>query len=114
MPQNRESLPDLPAPAAVFATTHWSVVLTASERTSQEGSQALEQLCQAYWPPLYAFLRRQSHTAYEAEDIVQGFFERFLAKDYLREVSPDKGRFRSFLLASLRHYAANLRRDART
>src|SRR5262245_13345869 len=114
MPVHRESPPDLPVREAVFATTHWSVVLTAGERASLESSQALEKLCGAYWPPLYAFLRRQGHTPHEAEDIVQGFFERFLVKDYLREVSPDKGRFRSFLLASLRHYAANQRRDART
>ena len=86
----------------------------AGDRTSPETSQALEQLCRTYWLPLYAFLRRQGHIPHEAEDFVQGFFERFLAKDYLREVSPDKGRFRSFLLASLRHYAANVRRDART
>jgi RNA polymerase sigma-70 factor (ECF subfamily) len=102
------------AARASFATTHWSVVLSASERASPEAAEALEKLCRAYWPPLYAFLRRQGQSAHDAKDIVQGFFERFLAKDYLREVSPDKGRFRSFLLVSLRHYTANLRRDART
>jgi RNA polymerase sigma factor (sigma-70 family) len=98
---------------AHFATTRWSVVLRAAGSESQQ-TEALEQLCRAYWPPLYAFLRRQGHAPHQAEDLVQGFFERFLAKDYLDEVSPDKGRFRSFLLASLRHYAANVRRDQDT
>ena len=101
-------------PPGWFITTHWSVILTASHRHSAETSDALEQLCRTYWPPLYAFLRRQGHAPQDAEDIIQGFFERFLAKDYLSGVNPDKGRFRSFLLACLRHYAANVRRDAHT
>jgi len=84
---------------AHFATTRWSVVLRAAGSESHQ-TEALEQLCRTYWPPLYAFLRRQGHAPHQAEDLVQGFFERFLAKDYLDEVSPDKGRFRSFLLAS--------------
>jgi len=98
---------------AQFSTTRWTVVLSAAGSDSPQ-AEALEQLCRTYWPPLFAFLRRQGSTPHEAEDIVQGFFERFLAKDYLRDVSRDKGRFRSFLLASIRHYAANVRRDART
>src|SRR5688572_8925818 len=114
MPILSQSSPAVPNAAAIFATTHWSVVLTAGNQTSPTASQALEELCRAYWPPLYTFLRRQGYAQHEAEDLVQGFFERFLAKDYLREVSPEKGRFRSFLLASLRHYAANVRRDSRT
>lgn len=100
-------------PSASFNTTHWSVVLRAvGPDTSQV--TALEQLCQTYWPPLYVFLRREGWSSHEAQDVVQGFFERFLAKDYLLTVSPNKGRFRSFLLASLRHYAANIRRDRQT
>jgi RNA polymerase sigma-70 factor (ECF subfamily) len=98
---------------AQFTTTRWTVVLRAAGPDDQR-LDALEQLCRAYWPPLYAFMRRQGHSPEMAEDIVQGFFERFLAKDYLRSVDPDKGRFRSFLLAALRHYAANVRRDGRT
>jgi RNA polymerase sigma-70 factor (ECF subfamily) len=76
-------------------------------------SQALEALCRTYWPPLYTFLRCQGYAPDDAADAVQGFFERFLARDSLQAVSPEKGRFRSFLLASLRHYTANLRRDRR-
>ena len=74
----------------------------------------MARLCAAYWPPLYAFLRRDGCTSEEAEDLVQGFFEQFIAGDYLRDVSRDKGRFRSFLLGCLKHYAANVRRKLRT
>lgn len=96
-----------------FVTTRWSMVLRASGNDTEQ-NEALEQLCRSYWPPLFAFLRREGYSQAEAEDVVQGFFERFLAKEYLRSVSPDKGRFRSFLLASLKHFASNVRRDART
>ncbi|MBL9172679.1 MAG: sigma-70 family RNA polymerase sigma factor, partial [Verrucomicrobiales bacterium] len=72
------------------------------------------QLCRTYWSPLYAFLRRQGTPPAEAEDLVQGFFEQFLSKDYLRDVAREKGRFRSFLLASLRHFVANHHRDRKT
>lgn len=93
-----------PGPAAVFQTTHWSVVLQAANGDS---SAALESLCRAYWYPLYAFVRRQGYEAADAQDLTQGFFELFLAKHYLKAVDRDKGRFRSFLLASLKHYLAN-------
>ncbi|HEX5219681.1 MAG TPA: sigma-70 family RNA polymerase sigma factor [Verrucomicrobiae bacterium] len=89
----------------VFNTTHWSVVLQAAGGDSS--SAALERLCRTYWYPLYAFVRRQGHEVHEAQDLTQGFFELFLAKHYLKEVDRDKGRFRSFLLASLKHYLAN-------
>ena len=68
---------------------------------------ALERLCRTYWFPLYAFVRRQGHDVPEAQDLTQGFFELFLAKHYLKDVDRDKGRFRSFLLASLKHFLAN-------
>jgi DNA-directed RNA polymerase specialized sigma24 family protein len=89
----------------VFQTTHWSVVLQAAG--GESSSAALESLCRAYWYPLYAFVRRQGHDAADAEDLTQGFFELFLAKRYLDDVDRDKGRFRSFLLASLKHFLAN-------
>lgn len=79
-----------------------------------ERIEALEKLCRAYWVPLFAYLRREGWNTHEAEDLVQGFFERFLAQDYLRSVRQEKGRFRSFLLACLRHYAANVRRENNT
>ena len=98
----------------VFATTHWSVVLAAGQDSSPEASAALEQLCRAYWYPLYAFVRRRGHDAHEAQDLTQEFFHRFLAKGYLASVAPEKGRFRSFLLASLKHFlgAARVRESA--
>ena len=98
------------APPGLFHTTHWSVVLRASG-SAPDQFQALEELCRTYWPSLFGFLRSEGRSPQEAEDLVQGFFERFLAHDYLRGVNPDKGRFRSFLLACLRHYSANVRRD---
>jgi len=97
-----------------FATTHWTMVMDARDSARQEVSPALTALCRLYWPPLYAFLRRQGHSPHDAQDLVQGFFERFLERDFLRSVDREKGRFRSFLLVSLRHYVANTRRDERT
>jgi DNA-directed RNA polymerase specialized sigma24 family protein len=88
----------------LFNTTHWSVVLQAA---SGDSSAALERLCRTYWYPLYSFVRRQGHDAPDAQDLTQGFFELFLAKHYLKDVDRDKGRFRSFLLASLKHFLAN-------
>lgn len=98
------SSPLPPGPTAVFQTTHWSVVLQAA---GGDSAAALEKLCRTYWYPLYAFVRRQGHSPHDAEDSTQGFFELFLAKRYLKDVDRDKGRFRSFLLASLKHYLAN-------
>ena len=88
----------------VFQTTHWSVVLQA---TDGDSFVALERLCQAYWYPLYAFVRREGRSEHDAQDLTQGFFELFLAKHYLKDVDREKGRFRSFLLASLKHFLAN-------
>ncbi|MFO1458879.1 MAG: sigma factor [Verrucomicrobiota bacterium] len=105
----------MPEPApSVFATTHWTLVLSARDGDREPAAGALAQLCGTYWPPLYAYLRRQGTHPAEAEDLVQGFFEQFLSKDYLRDVAREKGRFRSFLLASLRHFVANHHRDRKT
>ncbi len=90
-----------------FATTHWTVVLAAGRGASPGAFEALEQLCRTYWYPLYAFIRRRGHDAHEAQDLTQGFFARFLEKNYLGDVDRSKGRFRSFLLASLKHFLAN-------
>src|SRR6187397_2798552 len=99
--------------AHVFTTTHWSVVLAAGQRQSRKADEALETLCHSYWYPIYVFLRRSGWTAHDAEDLTQAFFERVLEKDYLQAVDRTKGKFRSFLLAMLRHFIANHRRDAR-
>ncbi|HEY5912077.1 MAG TPA: RNA polymerase sigma factor [Verrucomicrobiae bacterium] len=87
---------------AEFPSTTWSLVLNAG--ASSGASPALEELCRAYWTPLYSFLRRQGHSPHDAEDLVQAFLARLLAREDLREVGPEKGRFRTFLLTALRNF----------
>lgn len=94
-----------------FQTTHWSVVLQAA---SGDSRGALERLCGVYWYPLYAFARRNGNGPDECEDLTQGFFELLLAKDYLKGVDRDKGKFRSFLLVSFKHFMANERKRTAT
>lgn len=98
---------DLPTRGDCFATTHWSVVVAAGGADSQEASRALEELCRAYWYPLYSYIRRQGRSREDAEDLTQGFFERFLSSNPFAGVGAEKGRFRAFLLASLKHFLAN-------
>lgn len=95
-----------------FDTTHWSLVL-ASREPSEEARSALEQLCSAYWLPLYAFLRRRGYRPEDAEDLLQGYFLRLLEKGYLQDVDPEKGRFRAFLLASLKNFVGERHKHAR-
>jgi RNA polymerase sigma-70 factor (ECF subfamily) len=95
------------APGDVFATTHWTVMLAADQRSTPQSDLALEQLCRTYWFPLYAYVRRRGHTKEDAEDLTQAFFARFLAKNYLEGLSAERGRFRAFLLASLKHFLIN-------
>jgi len=106
----------LPAPSsqAWFATTHWSVVLAAGQSTDTQASVALEQLCRTYSYPLYAFVRRQGYGPHDAQDLTQGFFARLLEKDYLADVDRRKGKFRSFLLAAIKHFLADERDRAKT
>lgn len=92
---------------AVFATTHWSVVLAAGDAESPEAAAALEELCRGYWFPLYAYARRSGNEAATAEDLTQEFFARLLQKDYLRVVDRKKGRFRWFLLTAFKCFLAN-------
>jgi RNA polymerase sigma factor (sigma-70 family) len=98
----------------VFATTHWTVVLAAGRQNAPEADVALEQLCRTYWYPLYAYVRRHGYKKADAEDLVQGFFARFLHKNYLEGLSSDKGHFRAFLLACLKHFLANEWERAKT
>jgi RNA polymerase sigma factor (sigma-70 family) len=92
-----------------FATTHWSVVLAAGHSHDARARAALESLCRTYWYPLYAFVRRQGQRPHDAQDLTQEFFARLLESSALGAVDPAKGRFRSFLLASLKHFLANCR-----
>ena len=98
---------------AEVATTQWSQVLAARDGSDTQARAALESLCQTYWQPLYAYIRAQGYGPDEARDLTQGFFTEFLDKDFLSSVDPDKGRFRSFLLASLRHFLSHERDRAR-
>lgn len=90
-----------------FTSTHWSVVLAAGRTDSTRARSALERLCQVYWYPLYAFVRRLGHTSHDAEDLVQAFFAQCLQKNYLAAADASKGRFRSFLLIALKRFMAN-------
>ena len=93
--------------AAIFATTHWSVVLKAGDAAGDESSRALDDLCRGYWYPLYAYIRRLGHSPHDSQDMTQGFFAYVLEKRLLAKAAPDSGRFRSFLLGSLKNFMAN-------
>jgi RNA polymerase sigma-70 factor (ECF subfamily) len=95
------------APGDIFATTHWTVVLAAGKRHTPQSDGALEELCRTYWFPLYAYVRRRGHSKEDAEDSVQAFFARFLAKNYLEGLNAERGSFRAFLLASLKNFLIN-------
>jgi RNA polymerase sigma-70 factor (ECF subfamily) len=90
-----------------FGTTHWSVVLAAREGDTEDAGRALERLCRVYWRPLYAYVCRRGYGPHDAQDLTQEFFARLLERNDLARVSPDKGKFRSFLLAALNHFLSN-------
>jgi RNA polymerase sigma factor (sigma-70 family) len=96
-----------------FATTHWSVVLRAKEGDSHEAPEALGKLCQIYWPPIYAYLRRERHGPADAEDLTQAFFAHLLERKFLDHLHHRQGRFRSFLLAFLKHFLSDQRDKVR-
>ena len=94
--------------AAGFAATRWTLVLAASRGcATPRAAEAMAELCRVYWYPLYAYVRRRGHDTHEAEDLTQEFFLRLLAKDSLASVDREKGKFRAFLLASLKNFLAN-------
>lgn len=90
-----------------FETTRWSMILAARDGQSPDSRQALEQLCQMYWFPVYSYICRRGNRAEQAQDLTQEFFARFLEKKFLRKVERDRGRFRSFLLASVSNFLAD-------
>ena len=106
--------PELPHSAGQFTTTRWSIVLAAQDGSSSNADAALAELCQTYWYPLYAFIRRRGHDAHDAQDLTQEFFYRLLDRCFLSAVDHKKGRFRSFLLAALEHFLANEWRRSQT
>jgi RNA polymerase sigma factor (sigma-70 family) len=104
-----------PAPrAGRFATTRWSLVLAAGHKTDAGSAEALARLCEMYWYPVYAFIRRQGYRPEEGADLTQEFFARVLEKNYFHDADPARGRFRAFLCASIRHFLSNERDRART
>ena len=92
---------------ASFATTQWSVVVQAARDQSPESREALASLCRIYWYPLYAYIRRRGYQAAEAQDLAQAYFAELLEKDRLRLADQQRGRFRSFLLVSLKNFLAH-------
>lgn len=90
-----------------FCSTHWSVVVKARQTGSPEAQEALAWLCENYWYPLYAFVRRKGHSAEAARDLTQAFFARLIEKDEFPDADPARGRFRTFLLTALSHFLAN-------
>ena len=91
-----------------FAATRWTVVMAAARGSdSSRATEALTELCRTYWYPLYAFLRRRGHATHEAEDLTQAFFARLLDRPFLANIDRQKGKFRSFLLASLKHFLSD-------
>jgi RNA polymerase sigma-70 factor (ECF subfamily) len=98
---------DLPQTDRAFHTTHWSVVMAAREKDGTAARDALADLCSAYWYPLYGFVRGRGISPHDAEDLTQEFFRRFLERDSLANVGPAGGKFRSFLLACLKHFLVN-------
>ena len=96
-----------PGQGAVFRTTLWTEVMLAGGTASPEAAVALDNLCRLYWYPLYAFIRRHGHDVHEAQDLTQAFFCKLIAQGALAGADREKGRFRSYLLARLKHFLAN-------
>jgi DNA-directed RNA polymerase specialized sigma24 family protein len=92
---------------AGFAGTQWSLVLRAADPAAEGFADALQGLCQTYWYPLYAFVRRSGHSPEDAEDLTQAFFARLLDRNFLASADREKGRFRSFMLIALKRFMAN-------
>ena len=95
------------SPKGTFSTTHWTVVLEAGNGESPGATEALDHLCKVYWYPLYVFVRREGHSADAAKDLTQEFLARFLKRKYISLADQSRGKFRNFLLRSLKHFLIN-------
>ena len=91
----------------MFVTTHWSVVVSAGQSDSTRAQTALAKLCETYWYPLYAYVRRRGYSPEDAQDLTQEFFARLLARNWVGDADPLKGRFRTFLLTAMNHFLAD-------
>ena len=100
-------MPPAASNPTVFATTRWTLVCEAARGGDTDAVEAMGALCGTYWQPLYRYVRRCGRSAEDAEDLVQGFFAHLLEKNGLRLADRDLGRFRAFLLGSLKHFMAN-------
>lgn len=110
MPPDSDLEPD--AAHRHFATTQWSIVLAAGDAARQESRTALARLCESYWYPLYAYVRRHVDDVHLAQDLTQAFFSHLLEKQAIAQANRDRGRFRAFLLAALKNFLANERNKA--
>src|SRR6266852_1006954 len=95
-----------PAGPRAFATTHWSVVMAAGDGESASAQRALETLCRGYWYPIYVYVRRKGYGPDDAQDLTQEFFAQLISKHHLRLADRNKGKFRTFLLATLDYFLA--------
>jgi RNA polymerase sigma factor (sigma-70 family) len=93
--------------ASGFPSTVWSVIVAAGDQGSVRSGRALEQICSGYWRPIYVYVRGRGHSREQAEDLTQGFFALLIEKNHLADFRQERGRFRSFILASVKHYLAN-------
>jgi RNA polymerase sigma-70 factor (ECF subfamily) len=96
-------------PQAPFPVTQWSIVRSLQGRRTEEVQRGLTRLCESYWYPVYAFIRRAGNDPGAAEDLTQEFFLTLIAKERFDRVAPELGRFRSYLLAAVKHFLANQR-----
>lgn len=96
-----------------FDTTSWTLILKASKPGERESLQALSKICQVSWQPIYTFIRRLGYNQTDAEDLAQGFFEHLLQNNMLTHADKERGRFRSFLVGSLRNFVNNAERKVR-
>ena len=110
--QNGGAVASLPLRSR-FATTRWTLVLSAGRQSNRRSADALASLCEMYWYPVYACIRREGHDADAAGDLTQEFFARVLEKNYFGDADPARGRFRSFLFTAIRHFLSNERDRAR-
>ncbi|MBI2898701.1 MAG: sigma-70 family RNA polymerase sigma factor [Planctomycetes bacterium] len=109
---NVDPVTQLGGPGGAFPPTLWTVILGARDASDKESQANLEKLCRYYWKPVYWLVRlRWNRGNEDAKDLTQEFFATFLEKDFLKSVSPDRGRFRSFVRAALEHFMLNQKRD---
>jgi RNA polymerase sigma-70 factor (ECF subfamily) len=109
---NHPKLMTAPFQNPLFATTRWTMLASAGGAEERSAEEALETICRAYWFPLYAFVRRQGHTREEAEDLTQSFFADLLERKPWQQLDRERGKFRAFLLAALKHFLSNSREAA--